>query len=374
MSSRREARCRGGGSSRGPSTAFWIWPRGGPGRSRQSWHRPLSRSMHARSTGGPTTRGNPRNICCWSSATMSRSSCPASQDRSGAEVRWGARKPDPELSKLGGTAWQGRKDRVAQAVMDLASDMIQLQAVREATPGFAFPPDTDWQASFEEAFPYQETPDQLTSLTEIKSDMQRARPMDRLICGDVGYGKTELAVRAAFKAVDNGKQVAVLVPTTVLAEQHGRTFGQHGWRTIRSLSNASVAFCTAAEVSSAHHQRAWPRAASISSSARTGWSAPMYTFAILDWSSSTKSSCVLALSTRNGWKLRRLRQQVDVLTLTATPDPADAASISSGDPRNQQPGDTCRRIDWPSKTRIVRSDPQPIRHAVLRRVEPRGAV
>src|SRR3984893_7812193 len=110
--------------------------------------------------------------------------------------------------------------------MDQASDMIQLQAVREAQPGFAFPPDSDWQAEFEASFPYQETPDQLTSMAEIKGDMQRPRPMDRLLCGDVGYGKTELAVRSAFKAVDNGKQVAVLAPTTVLAEQHLRTFTQ----------------------------------------------------------------------------------------------------------------------------------------------------
>src|SRR5205807_2755357 len=122
--------------------------------------------------------------------------------------------------------WQHRKERVEAAVMDLASDMIQLQALREAQPGIAFPSDSDWQREFEAAFPYQETPDQLTTLTEIKRDLERARPMDRLICGDVGYGKTELAVRAAFKVIDSGKQVAVLVPTTVLAEQHYRTFSQ----------------------------------------------------------------------------------------------------------------------------------------------------
>ncbi len=132
----------------------------------------------------------------------------------------GGGKTEPELSKLGGTGWQHRKDKVQAAVLDLASEMIQLQAVRESQPGFAFPPDSDWQAEFEASFPYQETPDQLTSMAEIKADMQKPRPTDRLICGDVGYGKTELAVRAAFKAVDNGKQVAVLAPTTVLAEQH----------------------------------------------------------------------------------------------------------------------------------------------------------
>src|SRR4029079_8801947 len=121
---------------------------------------------------------------------------------------------------------QNRKDKVQAAVMDLASEMITMQALREAEPGIAYPPDTDWQAEFEGSFPYQETPDQLTSLGEIKHDMERSRPMDRLLCGDVGYAKTELAIRAAFKAIDNGRQVAVLVPTTVLAEQHYRTFGQ----------------------------------------------------------------------------------------------------------------------------------------------------
>src|SRR5262249_4382382 len=128
--------------------------------------------------------------------------------------------------KFGGTAWQTRKEKVQSAVLDLAADMIALQALREAQPGIAYPPDTEWQNEFEASFPYQETPDQFTTLAEIKHDMQRPRPMDRLVCGDVGYGKTELAVRAAFKVIDNGRQVAVLVPTTVLAEQHFRTFGQ----------------------------------------------------------------------------------------------------------------------------------------------------
>ena len=104
--------------------------------------------------------------------------------------------------------------------------MIQIQAVRQAVPGFPFPTDSEWQKEFEAAFPYQETPDQLSAITEVKSDLEKAKPMDRLICGDVGYGKTEVAIRAAFKAVDSGKQVAILVPTTVLAEQHYRTFSQ----------------------------------------------------------------------------------------------------------------------------------------------------
>jgi transcription-repair coupling factor (superfamily II helicase) len=131
----------------------------------------------------------------------------------------------PTLSKLGGSAWEKRKARVAEAVVDLASELIDIQAKRASQPGTAYPAeDSRWMREFEAAFPYQETPDQLAAIESIKADMAAARPMDRLICGDVGYGKTEVAMRAAFKAVDAGKQVAVLVPTTVLAEQHHRTF------------------------------------------------------------------------------------------------------------------------------------------------------
>src|SRR5207244_12189533 len=105
----------------------------------------------------------------------------------------GGARTEPELSKVGGTGWQRKKDKVQEAVLDLASEMVELQALREAQPGMAYPPDTEWQAEFEASFPYQETPDQLTSMAEIKKDMERPRPMDRLIWGDVGYRKTELA-------------------------------------------------------------------------------------------------------------------------------------------------------------------------------------
>ena len=108
----------------------------------------------------------------------------------------------------------------------MASDMIHLQAERAGKPGIAFPPDSHWYHEFEAAFPYNATPDQGTAIDQIRNDMLRPRPMDRLICGDVGYGKTEVAMRAAFRAIDAGKQVVVLVPTTVLAEQHYRSFTQ----------------------------------------------------------------------------------------------------------------------------------------------------
>ncbi len=130
----------------------------------------------------------------------------------------------PRLSKVGGLGWKRAKQRVAEAVSDLAAELLAIQAQRALEAGIAYPQDTDWQREFEGAFIYEETEDQIRAAEDIKRDMTTSRPMDRLLCGDVGYGKTELAMRAAFKAVEYGKQVAVLVPTTVLAEQHYQTF------------------------------------------------------------------------------------------------------------------------------------------------------
>jgi transcription-repair coupling factor (superfamily II helicase) len=132
----------------------------------------------------------------------------------------------PSLHRLGGADWAKTKGRARKAVREIAAQLIRLYSARVASPGHAFGQDTPWQRELEDAFPYAETPDQLEAIDEIKRDMERAVPMDRLVCGDVGYGKTELAVRAAFKAVQDGKQVAVLVPTTLLVQQHMATFGE----------------------------------------------------------------------------------------------------------------------------------------------------
>ncbi|EUJ27952.1 transcription-repair coupling factor [Listeria grayi FSL F6-1183] len=129
----------------------------------------------------------------------------------------------PRLHKLGGTEWKRVKSKVKASVQDIADDLIKLYAEREAEKGYAFTPDSEMQREFEDAFPYQETDDQIRSIKEIKKDMERPRPMDRLLVGDVGYGKTEVALRAAFKAIMDGKQVAFLVPTTILAQQHYET-------------------------------------------------------------------------------------------------------------------------------------------------------
>lgn len=132
----------------------------------------------------------------------------------------------PPLSVLGSKRWARQKEEAALAARDLARRLLQIQAARAALPGIRYPPDTPWQKEFEAEFPFEETPDQIAAMAQIKRDMSDEQPMDRLLCGDVGFGKTELAIRAAFKAAEFGKQVAVLVPTTVLAEQHERTFRQ----------------------------------------------------------------------------------------------------------------------------------------------------
>ncbi len=136
----------------------------------------------------------------------------------------GAEGQIPRLNRMGGTDWQKTKTKAKGAVADLAKDLLSLYAEREMAEGYAFDKDTPWQQEFEDAFAFEETPDQLNALAEVKRDMEKTQPMDRLLCGDVGFGKTEIAIRAAFKAVMNGKQVAVLVPTTVLAQQHYQTF------------------------------------------------------------------------------------------------------------------------------------------------------
>lgn len=132
----------------------------------------------------------------------------------------------PKLNKLGGQEWKKTKTRVKKAVVDIADELIQLYAARQDSEGYVFSPDTEWQKEFEEMFPFEETEDQLEAIAEVKKDMESTKTMDRLVCGDVGFGKTEIAIRAAFKAVQDSKQVVYLVPTTVLAQQHYKTFSQ----------------------------------------------------------------------------------------------------------------------------------------------------
>jgi transcription-repair coupling factor (superfamily II helicase) len=279
----------------------------------------------------------------------------------------GGARTEPELSKVGGVAWQRKKDRVQAAVHDLASEMIELQALREAKPGIASPPDTEWQAEFEATFPYQETPDQLTTLGEIKRDMQRPRPMDRLICGDVGYGKTELAIRAAFKAIDNGRQVAVLVPTTVLAEQHFRTFSQRLAEypfVVESISR----FRTTGE-----QKRIVERLK------QGGIDVIIGTHRIVSADVQFKDLGLVVIDEEQRFgvehkeRLKRLRQTVDVLTMTATPIPR-TLHLSLLGIRDISNLETPPPDRLAIETRISRFDPELIRHAILRELNRDGQV
>ncbi|MBX7105619.1 MAG: transcription-repair coupling factor [Gemmataceae bacterium] len=277
----------------------------------------------------------------------------------------GGTKSDPELSKLGGTAWGRRTARVAEAVRDLAVEMLQMQAVRAAQPGFGYPPDSEWQREFEAAFPYQETTDQLAALKEIKADLERARPGDRLICGDVGFGKTELALRAAFKAVDNGKQVAVLVPTTVLAEQHFRTF------TERFAEYPFTVACLNRFRPASEHRKI------LVDLAQGGVDVVIGTHRLTSPDVQFKDLGLVIIDEEQRFgvehkdRLKRLRLTVDVLTLTATPIPR-TLHLSLLGLRDISSLETPPAERLPIETRITRFDPTLIRSALLRELNREG--
>jgi transcription-repair coupling factor (superfamily II helicase) len=279
----------------------------------------------------------------------------------------GGSQSQPELSKIGGLSWGRKKEKVAAAVLDLASEMIDLQAVRAAQPGVAFPPDSDWQREFEAAFPYRETPDQLTALSELKADLERARPMDRLICGDVGYGKTEVAIRAAFKAVDNGRQVAVLVPTTVLAEQHFRTFSQ------RFEQYPFVVECLSRFRTAAEQRRI------IKSIREGGVDVVIGTHRLCSADVQFKDLGLAIIDEEQRFgvehkeRLKKLRALVDVLTLTATPIPRTLHSALLGI-RDISNLETPPADRLPIETRIVRFDEALIKHAIHRELNREGQV
>ena len=221
----------------------------------------------------------------------------------------------PTLSKVGSKRWQKQKDKVARCVRDLAAELLNVQAKRQAVGGITCEEDSNWQMEFEESFPYQETPDQINAIREIKADMQEAVAMDRLLCGDVGYGKTELAMRAAFKTVENGRQVAVLVPTTVLSVQHERTF-----------RDRFADFPVVVEV--LNRFKTGRQARDIITRARAGKVDVLIgTHRLLSGDVAFKDLGLLIIDEEQRFgvehkeRLKRMRVNVDILTMTATPIP-----------------------------------------------------
>ena len=221
----------------------------------------------------------------------------------------------PKLNKLGGSDWAATKAKARKHVHEIADDLIKLYSARQRAKGFAFSPDTPWQKELEDAFPYQETADQLTTIDEVKSDMEKPVPMDRLICGDVGFGKTEIALRAAFKAVQDGKQVAVLVPTTLLVQQHYQTFAERysGFPvTVAQLSR----FQTEKEVATTLEEMAQGKVDVVIGTHRLLSSKVHYKdlgLVIIDEEQ--------RFGVEHKEALKKLRVNVDVLSMSATPIP-----------------------------------------------------
>jgi len=221
----------------------------------------------------------------------------------------------PKLYKLGGKMWKTVKDRVKKGVYSMASELLEINAIRSKLEGFAFSKDTEWQVQFENNFPFDETPDQLRSTIEVKKDMESPRPMDRLLCGDVGYGKTEVALRAAFKAVMNNKQAVILVPTTLLAEQHFMTF-----------KNRMKDFPIAVEMMSRFRTKGETNRI-LKETQEGSVDILIGTHAILRKDIKFKDLGLVIIDeeqrfgVRDKERLKKIRLLVDVLTLTATPIP-----------------------------------------------------
>jgi transcription-repair coupling factor (superfamily II helicase) len=224
-------------------------------------------------------------------------------------------RPPPRIHRLGGTGWQRVREKTRHAIKQMAAELLDLYARRKVSGGYAFPPDTKWQRELESSFLYEDTPDQRKATEELKRDMEQPRPMDRLLVGDVGYGKTEIAVRAAFKAVQGGKQVAVLVPTTILAEQHGRTF-------IERLADFPVKIEVLSRFRTAKEQKA-----ALARLASGEIDIVIGTHRLLSKDVVFKDLGLLVVDEEHRFgvkhkeRLKALRLAVDVLTLTATPIP-----------------------------------------------------
>ncbi len=273
----------------------------------------------------------------------------------------------PSLSRLGTSEWARARARTRAAAEEVAKDLLSLYAQRETVPGHAFPPDTPWQAELESSFPYVETKDQIQALADVKRDMRRALPMDRLICGDVGYGKTEVALRAAFKAVLDGKQVALLVPTTVLAQQHFLTFQQR-----------LAAFPVHVEMLSRFRSRGQQHSI-LAALAAGEVDIVIGTHRLVQSDVSFKDLGLLIIDEEQRFgvthkeHLKKLRASVDVLTLTATPIPRTLFMSLTG-ARDISTINTAPEARLPVITRVAAYSKPLLRQAVQRELDRRGQV
>ena len=279
----------------------------------------------------------------------------------------GAEGAVPALDRLGGQEWHEKKGRVKQAVIAVAQDMLDLYARRNVVKGYAFKADTEWQKELEDSFPYVETEDQIRALADIKRDMEAPRPMDRLLCGDVGYGKTEVALRAAFKAVMDGKQVAILVPTTVLAQQHYETFLQR-----------LAAFPVKVEMLS-RFRSAREQTKILSELAIGEIDIVIGTHRLISSDVTFKELGLVIIDEEQRFgvthkeHLKKLRTEVDVLTLTATPIPRTLYMALTG-VRDISNLNTPPEERLPIVTHVGPYSPKLVRQAILRELERGGQI
>jgi transcription-repair coupling factor (superfamily II helicase) len=279
----------------------------------------------------------------------------------------GGTKTRPSLAKIGGKTWVRQKQAAEAAVVDLAAEMLEMQAHRRARPGIAFAAESDWQREFDASFPYRETPDQLTAMLAIRQDMETGRPMDRLLCGDVGFGKTEVAMRAAFKAVDNGYQVALLAPTTVLVEQHYHTFRDRMAEFPFDIARLSR-FCSGREQRDIVQRLAAGQIDVVIGTHRlASQDVRFYNLGLVIIDEEQRFGVEVKE------RLKTFRATVDVLTLTATPIPR-TLHMSLVGVRDISNLETPPEDRIATETRVTRFDPELIRHAVLRELNRGGQI
>ena len=273
----------------------------------------------------------------------------------------------PKINKLGGAEWQKAKAKARKSINEIAQDLVKLYAARATLKGHSFGKDTEWQRQFEDEFPYEETPDQLASLEEVKSDMESDKPMDRLLCGDVGYGKTEVAIRAAFKAVMDGKQVAFLVPTTILADQHYNNF-------IKRFSDFPIKIDMISRFRTPKQQKA-----TLQALKEGNVDILIGTHRLVSKDIVFKDLGLLIVDEEQRFgvaqkeKIKGMKKNVDVLTLSATPIPRTLHMSLTG-VRDISVIETPPEDRYPIQTYVVEQNDQLIRDAILREIGRGGQV